>query len=76
VVERVKAVLRRFSPKDATAAAADAARVLEHGKLRLNPERHTCHWDNHPVVLTVTETEYLCPKTCGASPIRNVGIFE
>ena len=55
VVERVKAVLRRFSPKDATAAAAEAARVLERGKLRLDPERHTCHWDNRPVTLTVTE---------------------
>src|SRR4029079_18332930 len=40
VVERVKAVLRRFSPKDATAAAANAVRVFEHGKLRLDPERH------------------------------------
>ena len=48
VVERVKAVLRRFQPKDATNAAAEAARVLERGKLRLDPERHTCHWDNHP----------------------------
>jgi two-component system response regulator ChvI len=66
VVERVKAVLRRFSPKDATAAAADAARVLEHGKLRLNPERHTCHWDNHPVVLTVTE--YLILQALAARP--------
>jgi two-component system, OmpR family, response regulator ChvI len=55
VLERVKAVLRRFQPKDAAAAGAEAARVLERGKLRLDPERHTCHWDNHPVMLTVTE---------------------
>jgi two-component system response regulator ChvI len=55
VVERVKAVLRRFQPKDAATAGAEAARVLERGKLRLDPERHTCHWDNHPVMLTVTE---------------------
>ena len=55
VVERVKAVLRRFQPKDGTAPAPEAARVLERGKLRLDPERHTCHWDNHPVMLTVTE---------------------
>jgi two-component system, OmpR family, response regulator ChvI len=53
VVERVKAVLRRFSAKGAT--AAEATRALEHGKLRLDRERHTCHWDNRPVVLTVTE---------------------
>jgi two-component system response regulator ChvI len=55
VVERVKAVLRRFQPKDPGGAAAEAARVLERGKLRLDPERHTCHWDSHPVMLTVTE---------------------
>jgi two-component system response regulator ChvI len=55
VVERVKAVLRRFSPKDTTNASAEAAHVLERGKLRLDPERHTCHWDNHSVMLTVTE---------------------
>ena len=55
VVERVKAVLRRFQPKDPGGAVAEAARVLERGKLRLDPERHTCHWDGHPVMLTVTE---------------------
>jgi two-component system response regulator ChvI len=54
-VERVKAVLRRFQPKDPAGAPTEAARVLERGKLKLDPERHTCHWDNHPVMLTVTE---------------------
>ena len=33
----------------------EAARILERGKLKLDPERHTCHWDNKPVTLTVTE---------------------
>ena len=55
VVERVKAVLRRFQPKDPASAPTEAARVLERGKLKLDPERHTCHWDNNPVMLTVTE---------------------
>jgi two-component system response regulator ChvI len=55
VVERVKAVLRRFQPKDAAGSQREAARVLERGKLRLDPERHTCHWDLKPVTLTVTE---------------------
>ena len=56
VVERVKAVLRRFSPnKDGTVTPTEAARVLERGKLKLDPERHTCHWDNKNVTLTVTE---------------------
>ncbi|MEW5963115.1 MAG: response regulator transcription factor [Pseudomonadota bacterium] len=55
VVERVRAILRRFQPKDAQAVQPEAARVLERGKLKLDPERHTCHWDNRPVTLTVTE---------------------
>ena len=55
VVERVKAILRRFQPKDGVTAAEEASRVLERGKLKLDPERHTCHWDTRPVTLTVTE---------------------
>ncbi len=55
IVERVRAILRRFQPKDAVPSAAEAARILERGKLKLDPERHTCHWDNKPVTLTVTE---------------------
>ena len=55
IVERVKAVLRRVAPKDGASAEEEAKRVLERGKLKLDPERHTCHWDNKPVTLTVTE---------------------
>jgi len=55
VIERVRAILRRFQPKDGQTAQAEAARILERGKLKLDPERHTCHWDNRPVTLTVTE---------------------
>ena len=56
VVERVKAVLRRNSIKDGTPQTPEAARaVVERGKLKLDPERHTCHWDNKGVTLTVTE---------------------
>jgi two-component system, OmpR family, response regulator ChvI len=55
VVERVRAILRRFQPKDGVGTPAEAARILERGKLKLDPERHTCHWDNRPVTLTVTE---------------------
>src|SRR4029453_2426826 len=39
VVERVKAVLRRFQPKDGGNTAAEAARGLERGNLRLGPRR-------------------------------------
>jgi two-component system response regulator ChvI len=55
VLERVKAVLRRAQARDPSTPPTEAARILERGKLRLDPERHTCHWDNRPVTLTVTE---------------------
>ena len=56
LVERVKAVLRRVSPKDVTTTKeVDSAKVLERGLLRMDPERHTCTWKNEQVTLTVTE---------------------
>jgi two-component system response regulator ChvI len=55
VVERVKAVLKRSQPRDGTSGSGDATQILERGQLKLDPERHTCHWDNKPVTLTVTE---------------------
>ena len=56
LVERVKAVLRRVSPKDGSAPKEiDTAKALERGNLRMDPERHTCTWNNQPVTLTVTE---------------------
>jgi len=55
LVERVKAVLRRSTPKEQLAGAPDSAKALERGKLKLDPERHTCLWDGKPVTLTVTE---------------------
>ena len=63
LVERVKAVLRRASNREAAAAGTvlpakpgDAqARSLERGQLAMDQERHTCTWKNEPVTLTVTE---------------------
>ena len=55
LVERVKAILRRSSPKDATTQKETEAKILERGRLKMDPERHTCTWDNTPVTLTVTE---------------------
>jgi two-component system response regulator ChvI len=67
VVERVKAVLRRHvGAKDGGAGGTEAAKVLERGMLKLDPERHTCHWDNKPVTLTVTE--FLILQALAARP--------
>src|ERR1700735_4319750 len=56
LVEHVKALLRRSAVRDPRAhREADAAKVLEHGQLRMDSERHTCTWKNEPVTLTVTE---------------------
>jgi two-component system response regulator ChvI len=68
LVERVKAVLRRASSREAAAAAGTAtggsapkagavqqARSLERGQLAMDQERHTCTWKGEPVTLTVTE---------------------
>ena len=46
LVERVKAVLRRASPKDGVAPKEADSKVLERGLLRMDPERHTCTWKN------------------------------
>ena len=54
LVERVKAVLRRSQPRD-PAVGEDKSKVLERGKLKMDPERHTCVWNDGSVALTVTE---------------------
>ncbi|SHL28456.1 response regulator transcription factor [Roseibium suaedae] len=55
LVERVRAVLRRAQPRDASAPREDADKLLERGQLLMDQERHTCTWNNKPVTLTVTE---------------------
>jgi two-component system response regulator ChvI len=55
LVERVKAVLRRASPRDGQAIKGPDAKVLERGQLRMDAERHTSTWKGEPVTLTVTE---------------------
>ncbi len=55
LVERVRAILRRSQPREASATPEDAAKIIERGKLKLDPERHTCIWDGKQVTLTVTE---------------------
>jgi two-component system response regulator ChvI len=55
LVERVKAILRRSAPRDGNAGPEDPANIIERGKLKLDPERHSCAWDDKQVTLTVTE---------------------
>jgi two-component system, OmpR family, response regulator ChvI len=55
LVERVRAVLRRRTPKEADALKEADAKAIERGQLRMDPERHSCTWRNVPVTLTVTE---------------------
>ncbi len=63
LVERVKAILRRVSSRDAAVPGASPlkptadqqARTLERGQLAMDQERHTCTWKGEPVTLTVTE---------------------
>ena len=55
LVERVKAVMRRIVNREPGAAPAEAAKVIERGKLAMDPDRHSCTWDGKPVTLTVTE---------------------
>ncbi|WP_430513652.1 response regulator transcription factor [Pannonibacter phragmitetus] len=55
LVERVRAVLRRVQPRDASAPREDGDKLLERGQLLMDQERHTCTWNGKPVTLTVTE---------------------
>ena len=55
LVERLKAMLRRFAPRDGVTPKDGNNEVLERGLLRMDPERHTCTWKNVAVALTVTE---------------------
>ena len=67
LVERVKSVLRRATPKDPTAAPKpDDIKALERGQLRMDPERHLCTWKGAPVSLTVTE--FLILQSLAARP--------
>jgi two-component system response regulator ChvI len=52
--ERVKAVLRRSRSADAAPEEGDVKPIVR-GRLTLDPNRHACSWDGHPVRLTVTE---------------------
>lgn len=54
LIARVHAVLRRREVAEAGDGAA-SREIMVRGKLRLDPQRHACSWDNRDVQLTVTE---------------------
>src|SRR6187401_1044468 len=45
LVERVKAVMRRASARDPSTPATEASKIIERGKLLMDPDRHSCTWD-------------------------------
>jgi len=57
LVERVKALLRRLEPLDATPGApkAELKPVQTHGRLRVDPNLFQVTWDGKEVTLTATE---------------------
>ena len=56
LVARVRTVLRRARPAE---AATPPSRALQHGKLRIDLDRHEVAWDGRPVELTATEFSLL-----------------
>jgi two-component system, OmpR family, response regulator len=54
LVARVRAVLRRTTAAEGT-PPAPASSAVEHGKLRLDAERHEARYDGEAVTLTATE---------------------
>jgi two-component system response regulator ChvI len=55
LLERVKVLLRRSTSKDRPGSKMPVENVLDRGKLRVDPERHSCTWMGKSVALTVTE---------------------
>jgi len=67
---RVRAILRRGAPA-ATLPSIDGqggADKWRNGRLKLNPEAHTAHWEEQEVELTATEFQLL--KTILARPSK------
>ena len=55
LVERVKAILRRAAVRDGQVPASETSKVIERGKLVMDPDKHACTWNGEAVTLTVTE---------------------
>jgi len=55
LLERVKVLLRRATPKDSSGSKMPVENVVDRGELHVDTERHTCTWMGKSVALTVTE---------------------
>jgi two-component system response regulator ChvI len=55
LVERVKVLLRRATPKDSHGSKMPIENIPDRGELHVDPERHTCTWRGKSVALTITE---------------------
>ncbi len=56
LVERVKVVLRRGQNRETPEVKEqERSSIIERGKLVMDPDRHSCTWENKQVILTVTE---------------------
>lgn len=67
LIERIRAVLRRFEPRSqGDAEPREEDRIITRGKLTLDPLRHAVFWDGKEVTLTVTE--FLILQALAARP--------
>jgi two-component system response regulator ChvI len=66
LVERIRAVLRRREAQAEPAERDESEKVIQRGKLLLDPLRHACTWSGKPVTLTVTE--FLILKALAVRP--------
>lgn len=56
LIERIKTILRRMDAiRKAKTEGEDESGVIVRGRLKIDPVRHICDWDNKDVKLTVTE---------------------
>jgi two-component system, OmpR family, response regulator ChvI len=55
LLERVKVLLRRATPKDSSGSKMPVENVVDRGELHVDTERHTCTWMGKSVALKVTE---------------------
>src|SRR5690606_7746394 len=55
LIERIRAVLRRADAAREPDSGDATEALMIRGKLKLDPIRHICEWDGHPISLTVTE---------------------